>query len=199
MIKHWKHVAVAFTFAFAWAGLAALAAGAAPPSGSATSTAKTSVKLMSDSDFAKAAAEGGVAEIKFGELAEDKASNKSVKDLGQRMVDDHTRADDNLKNAASQENIYLPAQMNPKDQAAYARLSQLSGTAFDRAYARDMVRDHEADIAEFRREANGGKDTLIKGFAAKTLPTLEDHLKLARQTLQSVSPKARSQTSKKQS
>jgi len=132
-------------------------------------------------------------------LAEDKASSKAVKDLAQRMVDDHTKVDDKLKAAASKDNISIPAQLNAKDQATYVRLSQLSGAAFDRAYARDMVRDHEADLAEFRREANDGKDASIKSFAARTLPTLEDHLKEARQALQFVSPKISAKTTKKQS
>jgi len=201
MTKQWKNAAVAISFAFLWAGLAALAASAAPPSDSAKSTAKTKTPatMMSDSDFAKAAAEGGFAEVRFGELAEDKASNKTVKELAQRMVDDHTKADDSLKTAASKDNISIPAQLNAKDQATYVRLSQLSGTAFDRDYARDMVRDHETDIAMFRHEANDGKDASIKSFAAQTLPTLEDHLKLARQALESVSPKTSARTTKKQS
>ena len=93
MTKQSKYAAVAISFAFVWAGLAALAASAAPPSDSAKSTAKTksTATMMSDTDFAKAAAEGGFAEVRFGELAEDKASNKTVKDLAQRMVDDHTK------------------------------------------------------------------------------------------------------------
>ena len=86
--------------------------------------------------------------------------------------------------------------MNTKDQAAYARLSELPGAAFDRAYARDMVRDHEADIAAFRYEANDGKDASIKSFAKQTLPTLEDHLKMARQALESVSSKTSTKTTK---
>ena len=201
MTKKLKYAAVAVSFAFAWAGLAALAASAASPADSAKSTAKTktSASMMSDSDFAKAAAEGGFAEVRFGGLAEDKASSKAVKDLAQRMVDDHTKVDDKLKAAASKDNISIPAQLNAKDQATYVRLSQLSGAAFDRAYARDMVRDHEADLAEFRREANDGKDASIKSFAARTLPTLEDHLKEARQALQFVSPKISAKTTKKQS
>ena len=201
MTKKLKYAAVAVSFAFAWAGLAALAASAASPADSAKSTAKTktSASMMSDSDFAKAAAEGGFAEVRFGGLAEDKASSKAVKDLAQRMVDDHTKVDDKLKAAASKDNISIPAQLNAKDQATYVRLSQLSGAAFDRAYARDMVRDHEADLAEFRREANDGKDASIKSFAAQTLPTLEDHLKEARQALQFVSPKISAKTTKKQS
>jgi putative membrane protein len=201
MTKQWKYAAVAVSFAFVWAGLAALAASAAPPSDSAKSTAKTksTPTMMSDMDFAKAAAEGGFAEVRFGELAEDKASNKTVKELAQRMVTDHTKADDSLKTAASKDDVSIPSQLNAKDQATYVRLSQLSGTAFDRDYARDMVRDHETDIAIFRHEANDGKDASIKGFAAQTLPTLEDHLKLARQALESVSPKTSAKTTKKQS
>jgi putative membrane protein len=200
MTKQWKYAAAAVSCAFVCAGLAAFAA-APPRSDSAKSSAKTttSATKMSDSDFAKTAAEGGLAEVKFGELAEDKAASKPVKELAQRMVDDHTKADDTLKTAATNDNISIPAQMNAKDQAAYARLSELSGAAFDRAYARDMVRDHETDIALFRHEANDGKDASIKSFAAQTLPTLEDHLKLARQALQSVSPKTKTQTEKKQS
>ncbi len=190
MTIQWKHISLVICAVFAGASLAVVTAGAAPLPTGAKSTAKTktSSSMMSDSEFAKAAAEGGMAEVKFGELAEDKASNKAVKDLGQRMVDDHTKADDNLKTAASNDHLTLPGQMNAKDQAAYARLSQLSGAAFDRAYARDMVRDHEADIAAFRHEANDGKDAALKSFAAQTLPTLEDHLKQARQTLQTAAP-----------
>ena len=201
MTKQGKYAVIAFSFAFVGAGFAALTASAVPRSESAKSTAKTktSATMMSDTDFAKAAAEGGLAEVRLGELAEDKATTKAVKDLGLRMVDDHTKADDNLKTAAEKDNISIPSQMNAKDQAAYARLSQLSGTAFDRDYARDMVRDHETDIAMFRHEANDGKDASIKKFAAQTLPTLEDHLKLARQALESVSPKTSAKTAKKQS
>lgn len=198
MIKQCKCAAMALAFAFAWAGLAAVSASAAPATDNAKPTAKTktTATLMSDSEFAKTAAEGGFAEVRFGQLAEDKATNQSVKDLAQRMVDDHTKTDDSLKTAASKDNVAIPTQLNAKDQATYAKLSMLSGSAFDRDYARDMVRDHETDIAMFKREANSGKDPAIKSFATQTLPTLEDHLKLARQALESVSPKT---STKKQS
>ncbi len=193
MSKHCKRVAVAMSFFFAGAGLAVYAASATPSSESPKSIAKTSATKISDEDFAKAAAEGGFAEVTFGKLAEDKASSQAVKDLAQRMVDDHVKADDQLKTAASKDNISIPSQLNARDRAIYVRLTQLSGSAFDRAYARDMVRDHETDIAAFRREAHDGKDASIKSFAAQTLPTLEDHLKEARQALQSVSPKTTAQ------
>ncbi|MFZ3214548.1 MAG: DUF4142 domain-containing protein [Candidatus Acidiferrales bacterium] len=80
-------------------------------------------------------------------------------------------------------------------QATYDRLAKLSGEAFDRAYARDMVRDHRSDVATFRYEANDGKDTAIKNFASQTLPTLETHLKLAHEMYHSVSAQSGNQSS----
>lgn len=121
-----------------------------------------------------------MAEVKLGHLAEERGQNDAVKDFGRRMVQDHSQANDQLKQAASQENLSLPSDLNRHDQATYDELSKLSGTAFDRAYARDMVRDHEKDLAAFRHEANDGTDPQIKNFASQTLPTLQEHLKLAR-------------------
>src|SRR5450631_4345197 len=78
---------------------------------------------------------------------------------------------------AAQENITLPDDVSAKDKATYDALSKLSGAAFDRAYARDMVKDHEQDVADFNKEANGGQKPAVKDFASQTLPTLQDHLK----------------------
>jgi putative membrane protein len=72
--------------------------------------------------------------------------------------------------------------MNAKDQAVYDRLSQLHGAEFDRAYMQDMVKDHKNDIAEFQKEANRGKNEDLKSFASETLPTLQEHLKMAQNT-----------------
>jgi putative membrane protein len=143
-----------------------------------------------DEAFARKAAQGGMAEVRLGELAEEKASADVVKRFGKRMVEDHTKANDELKQAASKEGITLPTDLDPKDQATYDSLAKLSGGAFDRAYARDMVRDHQQDITEFRKEANTGKRDTIKTFAAEALPTLQDHLKEARQIEQKVSSNA---------
>jgi putative membrane protein len=135
---------------------------------------------MSDADFAKEAAQGGMAEVKMGQLALQKGTSDSVNNFGKRMVDDHTQAGDHLKAAATQSNIDLPGGINAKDQAEYDKLSGLSGAAFDQEYARYMVRDHVNDVAAFRQESTGGKNDNIKQFAAQTLPTLQDHLKAAR-------------------
>jgi putative membrane protein len=142
---------------------------------------------VSDTQFAKKAAQGGIAEVKLGQLAQEKGTSDSVKKFGQRMVEDHTKAGDELKRAASQENITVPDDISAKDKATYDELSKLSGAAFDRAYARDMVKDHEEDIADFNKEANGGRNTSIKDFATRTLPTLQDHLKEAKEMRQNVS------------
>jgi len=157
-------------------------------------TAKAATSTITDTEFAQKAAEANMAEVKLGQLAEQKGTTDTVKDFGKRMVTDHSNAEENLKGEATKDKITLPTALDAKDQAAYDRLSKLSGEAFDRAYARDMVRDHRVDVAEFRHEADDGKDATIKAFASQTLPTLEDHLKLAREMNRSVSAKNVSHT-----
>ena len=141
-------------------------------------------KMMTSADttFAMSAAQGGIAEVKLGQLALDKASNPDVKAFGQKMVDDHTKANDQLKSIAANENMTLPADLNAKDQATYDKLSKLSGADFDKAYMKGMVKDHETDIKEFQKEANKGKDPQMKSFASTTLPILQSHLQMAKET-----------------
>lgn len=153
-----------------------------------TANAKTSA----DETFAKKAAEGGMAEVKLGQLAEEKGSNSEVKNFGRRMVQDHSKANNELKNTTSKENIALPNELEKSDQATYDRLSKLSGDAFDRAYARDMVKDHSKDVSEFQREAKNGRNEAIKNFAAQTLPTLQSHLDQAKQMEQAVNQSSNS-------
>jgi putative membrane protein len=153
----------------------------------ASATSKSSTRsATADAHFAKEAAQGGMAEVKLGQLAQEKGSNDSVKSFGKRMVDDHSKAGDKLKEVASRESITLPTDLSVKDQATYDRLSKLNGAAFDRAYARDMVKDHETDVAAFQREANAGRNDSLKSFASETLPTLQDHLQQAKQMMKTV-------------
>lgn len=135
-------------------------------------------KMMkaADTHFAMKAAQGGMAEVKMGQLAADKASSPDVKAFGQQMVDDHTKANDQLKSIAQEQGMTLPTDVNQKQQATYDRLSKLSGADFDRQYVKSMVMDHEEDVKDFRKEANSGKDEKIKSFASQTLPTLQGHL-----------------------
>jgi putative membrane protein len=143
----------------------------------AKGTASTSA---ADKKFVRAAAQGGMAEVELGKLATEKASSDDVKKFGQRMVDDHTKAGDQLKEIASKKGITVPAKLSAKDQMTKDRLSKLSGEQFDRAYMNDMVKDHTQDVSDFKRESASGTDSDVKNFAFTTLPTLEDHLSEAR-------------------
>jgi putative membrane protein len=154
---------------------------------SSTSSGTSSAKLApADRQFVKKAAEGGLAEVELGKLASEKADSPDVKQFGQRMVDDHSKANDQLKQVASEKGITIPDKLSAKDAATKARLEKLSGRAFDRAYMRDMVTDHTKDVSEFRMESKNAKDPDVKNFASQTLPTLKDHLKEAK----SIAPKA---------
>jgi putative membrane protein len=147
--------------------------------GSATTpgaTADTAPRKMDDKKFAKDAALGGMTEVELGKLAAQKASNDAVKQFGQRMVDDHSKANDQLKQIASKSNIEVPAALDSKHQSHIDKLSKLSGPAFDKAYVKDMLKDHQHDVDDFKSEAQNGSDPNIKQFAMQTLPTLQEHL-----------------------
>jgi putative membrane protein len=147
------------------------------------STAKASgATAAADTAFAKEAAIGGMAEVELGNLAKTKASSSDVKQFGDRMVNDHGKANDELKQWAQQKNVTLPTTLDAKHQATRDRLSKLSGDAFDKAYMHDMLMDHQKDVAAFKRESTSGKDADLKAWAGKTLPTLQDHLKMAQDT-----------------
>lgn len=132
---------------------------------------------VADNHFVMDAATGGMAEVELGKLAADKATKPEVKQFGQRMVDDHGKANDELKSLAQSKQITLPSAIDGKHKATIDRLSKLSGEAFDRAYVQEMLKDHQKDVAAFRSESKSGRDAEVKAWAAKTLPTLEEHLK----------------------
>jgi len=96
------------------------------------------------------------------------------------MVDDHGKANDELKSLASQKGVSLPPSPDAAQKATQARLSKLSGDAFDRAYMQDMVKDHDKDVTAFKRASTTAADADLKAWAAKTLPSLEEHQKQAK-------------------
>jgi putative membrane protein len=146
-------------------------------SGSNANTA--SGLASSDRKFVMEAGMGGMEEVTLGRLATDHAASAEVKQFGQRMVDDHTKAGDQLMQVATQKGITLPTALDAKHQSDVDKLSKLSGADFDRAYMSMMVKDHKKDVKEFQEEANKGQDADVKGFASTTLPTLQDHLRMA--------------------
>lgn len=134
-----------------------------------------------DDAFATKAASGGMAEVKLGQLAQDKGSSEAVREFGKRMVVDHTKGGEQLAQAAKADGISLPQEMNAADRRTYDRLAKLSGDAFDRAYMKTMVADHQKDIAEFQSEASDTRHQALQSFASSSLPTLQDHLRHARE------------------
>lgn len=173
--------AIAFA-CLCWPGAAAQTAG---QSGNSTmESSGHAAQTNTDRTFIRKAAEGGLAEVELGQLAQQKAQSPEVKQFGERMATDHAKANQELKNVASNEGVPLPNKLDAKDAATKARLEKLSGAEFDRAYMRDMVTDHTKDVREFEREASSAKDPAVKNFAAQTLPTLQDHLKQAKNVAQ---------------
>ena len=141
-----------------------------------------SMVAASDRAFAREAAIANMAEVDLGNLAKEKASNADVKTFGDKMVTDHGKANDELKQWADQNKVTVPTELDAKHKAMHDRLAKLSGDAFDKAYMRDMVTDHKADVAKFRSESKTAHNADLKAWAGKTLPTLEDHLKMAQDT-----------------
>jgi putative membrane protein len=132
-----------------------------------------------DRKFVNEAATGGVLEIELGKLAVQKAASEAVRQFGQRMVDDHSQAAEQLKQITQAKGMTLPGSLDAKQRKEIERLQKLSGPQFDQAYMKLMLEDHQQDIRVFRKEAQQGSDSDIRSFASATLPKLHDHLALA--------------------
>ncbi len=131
--------------------------------------------------FIKNAAEGNLAEVQLGQLAQQKSQNAQVKEFGQRLVQDHTQANQKLETLAKSENVTWPTQPDKRDQRLMQRFEKLSGSEFDQQFVRHAIRDHARDIAKYDHAANNLQDNALKSYAQDTLPTLREHLKLAEQ------------------
>ena len=116
----------------------------------------------------------------MGRLAASRAANPEVKQFGQRMVDDHVRANTEFMQLAGRKNMQLPREVSNEQKEMMDKLSKRSGADFDKAYVDAMVEDHENDVKEFEEQSKNGTDADIKQFAAKTLPTLKQHLEMIR-------------------
>jgi putative membrane protein len=133
-----------------------------------------------DREFIQKAAVGGAAEVELGTLATQRASRPAVKDFGAKMVKDHGAANAELATLAKSKGVDLQTALDAEHQAIRDRLMALQGPDFDRAYMQEMVKDHTQDVAEFEKASQTASDTDVRSWAAKTLPTLREHLALAR-------------------
>jgi putative membrane protein len=145
----------------------------------ATATASNAKLDRSDRKFVEEAANGGLTEVELGKLAQQKASNAQVKEFGARMVQDHSKANDELKQLAQSKGVDVPAAPGKSQQKELDKLNKLTGSKFDHEYMAHMLSDHRKDVSEFQKVSKSSKDSDVKAFADKTLPTLQEHLKLA--------------------
>jgi putative membrane protein len=152
----------------------------------AQSPAVAAGKANPDSGFVIEAAKGGMAEVELGKLGAEKAGSEHVKKFAQKMVDDHGKANDELKTLARNKNITLPTAVDGNQKGLHDRLAKMSGDAFDRAYMKAMLDGHLKTVSAFRKESRSGKDLDVKAWASKTLPMLEDHLKQAQEANKAV-------------
>jgi putative membrane protein len=165
------------------------------PSRASTSGSLTSV----DRSFVSDASDAGAAEVAHGQLAIIRASNPEVKSFAQRMLDDHTKANQDLMQLATIKGLTprsgmtsestltkQQAQLKGKSRDMMSKWSKLSGAEFDREYMKAQVKDHEKAVSLFEKEASGGSDPDLKSFAGKTLPKLKDHLQMAREVASKV-------------
>jgi putative membrane protein len=126
--------------------------------------------------FVTTAAEGNLAEVELGKLASEKSNNQQVKDFGQQMVTDHSKANDNLKTIADSNEAHWPTKLTGKPKALYDRLSKLSGPQFDKIYVQAMAEDHRKVAKEYETESGTVKDEKLKSYIDQTLPVVQQHL-----------------------
>jgi putative membrane protein len=129
--------------------------------------------------FAVNAADAGMMEVQAGNLALTKASSPQVKEFAQTMIDDHTKANEELKALATSKNITLPPALSDKCQKKFDDLNGKSGKDFDEAYADLMVKDHKDVVDMFKKASEDAKDAEVKAWASEKLPALQHHLQMA--------------------
>lgn len=132
-----------------------------------------------DKEFVTTVGMMGLAEVQYAQLALAKASDSRVQEFAQRMVDDHTKSNEELQQLATAKGLALPTELDGDHQAALEKLRSLEGSQFDRVYMDQMIADHEK-AATFLGEASAGlMDEDLRTYAAKTLTTIQDHQRLA--------------------
>jgi|SoiMethySBSTD1v2_1073268.scaffolds.fasta_scaffold1065313_2 putative membrane protein len=132
-----------------------------------------------DERFLKNAAQGGMTEVQLGELGKSKATKKEVKDFAAMMATDHGKANEELKSLAGQKGVELPGEIEIGQKMAKEKLDRLSGAEFDKEFVQQMIKDHKKTIDMFEEASKDAKDSDVRSFASKTLPTLRGHLQQA--------------------
>ena len=161
--------------------------GAASGPGARAAEGRAAATLArADRQFLMQAAEAGMAEVRAGELASQKASSPQVRQFAQRMVDDHTKANRQLMQLAEAKGVKPPDEPDRAHRQSMERMQKLSGAEFDRAYMKSQVDDHQNAVSLYERQAKNGRDDELKSFAQSQLPALREHLEMARSDLRQI-------------
>jgi putative membrane protein len=131
--------------------------------------------------FVKKALQGGIAEVQLGQLTLQKSSNDQIKQFAQKMIDDHTKLGEQMKPVAQQVGVAVPTEPSKKDKQTMVKMQALSGSAYDQAYIKDMVKDHKQDLSDFQAEASNGQDPAVKDAATQGSQVISQHLQMAQQ------------------
>jgi putative membrane protein len=129
-----------------------------------------------DANFIREAAQGGLMEVRMGQSAKDHASNGDVKNYGEMLVKDHSKANDKLSQMAGEKGVNLAKDVEPKHTDMIKDFEAKNGADFDRAFIEYAIKDHRKDISKFERASRDLNDSELKAFATETLPTLRNHL-----------------------
>lgn len=155
----------------------AAAPGAMAPSSSAMSAGKISA---ADKKFIEKIGSAGLSEVQEAQLAQQKSSDPKVKDFAQTMITDHTANNQQLAALAQQKGLTAPTEPDAKDAKGIAKLQNLSGAKFDRAYMKAEGKDHEEVLKMLQKEAKTTKDADLKAFAEQTIPVIQKHIELVK-------------------
>jgi len=143
------------------------------------------VSSMQDKAFLRKAAEGGMAQVQLGQLAQQKASSQDVRQFGEKMVQEHAQLNEQLKPIAEQDGVSPPMALSKKDEATIKKLQDLSGQQFDHAYIEAVLKDHKNDLKAFRETANRTQNSQLKDAAQHGAQVIESHLQDIKQIAKS--------------
>ncbi|HEV2762551.1 MAG TPA: DUF4142 domain-containing protein [Pyrinomonadaceae bacterium] len=143
-----------------------------------TASARQGALAPADQKFVTTAAVDGLLEVELGRLASQRASSDDVRRFGGRMLEDHSKAGDELRQLAASKGVALPGALGEKERAQVARLSALSGAAFDREYVKLMLKEHKKAVPLFQKQAASGRDADVRAFASRMVPALQTHLSM---------------------
>lgn len=174
--------AMVIASALAFPAISQVTPAAPAPAAPAASTASAATLNKADQKIVMNMAIANMAEVEAGKMAIEKTQNAQIKSFAQKMVDEHSKALAEVAALAQSKGVTLPTTVDAPHKAMAAKLNKLSGDAFDRAYVADAgVTDHAKVHAKLKGFEKKAKDADVKALASKMLPTVDEHLQMARE------------------